>query len=1112
MNSPRPRLVPAFLILLLAGFLNLPVARADAPAITQLSGRSVWVHVPPGYEVVTLQQRAGVRLQTWRSLASKPVAEAGGTVGFVTKTAAARRSLRVIGKLLVPLPVVVPSSGGIVPNLLAPVFFPEEPFGLEFDIKGDDPNVRLGNVSTYAQNLSSNALGTVITASPALTLQGASAPVLTLAPTATTEPASEPVAPDIWKLSGDRLFFSNPLRGLQVFDMSQPDDPGLLGELRLPDRGAEIHLLDDHAHAVIITAGSNESQIFDGVAYFKALQEGVDYRTLPPEIINQGSGQVIVAELNNGVPRETGRAHFRGKFLESRLVGTKLYVVSEGELTSFDLSDPAQPVQRGRLSISGYELGLAATDRLLFLFRRTGYGQSQVDIIDISAPDGEIRQRGKITTAGDVAEKFSVALTGDVLTVVSNASASYAVGGSPRSKVETFSIANPDAPALLGRLEMGTPMVPGQLDGSGITRITATRFDGGRLYLSGLGGALRIIDLSTPAAPVVLGETSALGVVSYLEPLGDRLIVLGKVASEVAVSLFDVADPAHPLLLSQVKIGPDATWPNIPATAPGVGRVSTAITGYPIQVGGWTSEALTNEKALEILPEQGLILLPVSSLGLGATPAAKLQLIDLERDTLKLRGGLDSGAKTRRATVLHDRIIAVSATNLVTADQTDRDRPKVTSDVEIAWRSDHVFLEGEYLIQVGDRLSDTRNSAPKVTVSRAGTPDVPLTEVALDDYKVIGATARGGRLYVLQNGLNRGLGGSGGLLAPAVIVNNDLLLSVFDLTRLPKLTRLGKVATANHLPNVTRASAVWPKDDLVVWTGTAGISGLPGPIPFGATVTTTKVVFNPGAPASALDCDVAAYSVSAPAKPQLVSVLRLYSGNFGAFSAAFAADGRVFYSYKRYPSSPDANANGVPRAHRHFMRVIDFRVGNQPTAAAEVNVPGRLIGVSPDALRLYTAGQRYEPATGEARAGAAIHACDFRNGLAKLTGQLPLDDPWTPFAVDGETILLGSWVTPSRFANSHVQAWQTDGAGVFQLRSEIAVPSVERLRLVNHLLVGQWGGTSHFFDVRNPAHIIDLGERGDRVGDNLTDAAGASDRGLWVPLGDAGVEVIDLAR
>ena len=71
MSSLRAALVPAFLLLFVSLFGILP-ARAEAPTITQVRGRSVWVQVPPGYERVALQQRTGTRGQTWRSLASKP--------------------------------------------------------------------------------------------------------------------------------------------------------------------------------------------------------------------------------------------------------------------------------------------------------------------------------------------------------------------------------------------------------------------------------------------------------------------------------------------------------------------------------------------------------------------------------------------------------------------------------------------------------------------------------------------------------------------------------------------------------------------------------------------------------------------------------------------------------------------------------------------------------------------------------------------------------------------------------------------------------------------------------------------------------------------------------
>jgi hypothetical protein len=73
---------------------------------------------------------------------------------------------------------------------------------------------------------------------------------------------------------------------------------------------------------------------------------------------------------------------------------------------------------------------------------------------------------------------------------------------------------------------------------------------------------LYTVDLSDPAHPAVRGELKIPGFSAYLHPIGDDLIVgVGRDATEsgsrrgVQVSLFDVADPAHPARLAQQKLG-----------------------------------------------------------------------------------------------------------------------------------------------------------------------------------------------------------------------------------------------------------------------------------------------------------------------------------------------------------------------------------------------------------------------------------------------------------------------------------------------------------------------------------------------------------------------------
>jgi uncharacterized secreted protein with C-terminal beta-propeller domain len=98
--------------------------------------------------------------------------------------------------------------------------------------------------------------------------------------------------------------------------------------------------------------------------------------------------------------------------------------------------------------------------------------------------------------------------------------------------------------------------------GAGET-IRAVRFAGPAGYVVTFRQTdpLYTLDLSDPTHPVVAGQLKLLGYSAYLHPLGDGLLLgVGQDASAdgavqgVLVSLFDVADPAHPRLVDRVTV------------------------------------------------------------------------------------------------------------------------------------------------------------------------------------------------------------------------------------------------------------------------------------------------------------------------------------------------------------------------------------------------------------------------------------------------------------------------------------------------------------------------------------------------------------------------------
>src|SRR5204863_9202504 len=111
-------------------------------------------------------------------------------------------------------------------------------------------------------------------------------------------------------------------------------------------------------------------------------------------------------------------------------------------------------------------------------------------------------------------------------------------------------------------------------------------------------------------------------------------------------------------------------------------------------------DAVWNEKAFKVLPEDNLILLPMSGYNSDDGYASRVQLIDLFENTLVRRGVINANFYPRRATVHRGSIVSISPTTLVTVDDTDRDHPSLLAEVEIAWTADRVFVAGDYLVQI----------------------------------------------------------------------------------------------------------------------------------------------------------------------------------------------------------------------------------------------------------------------------------------------------------------------------------------------------------------------------------------------------------------------------
>ncbi len=1026
---------------------------SPAPAVASVRGRSVTVRVPPGFSSVTLRQRTGVKNFPWKMLGSRDVDPAGGNVKFTLRSAVAPRALAVDG------------TRAIVPARLSAVGL--QRFGPDPAVAGG-PNVRLDSGVVGATSGTTLTLSNTTT--PKVSSDGAS-------------PSRSVVESDIWRVAGDRLYFFNQLRGLQVFDISDADDPTLLGQLREPNRGEQMYQLDA-THVALLTRPSYYFGIY------------LDAISLASPSLDQGSGAIVIADTSAAQPREIARIPYAGYLVESRLVGSALYVVSETytasnsglTVTSFDLSDPVHPQKVATLDLGSYGGVVSATDRFLFVVRYSGdWRRSNVELVDISDPNGALVRRGTITTAGIVDDKFKLHLEGNRLTVVSNVRREWAwdwgtgagtASAPSRTAVENFNLANPAAPVALGSIDVGI----------GET-VRATRFADGRLYVVTFFtiDPLWVIDYST-AKPTLLGELEVPGFSNYIEPLGDRLVAVGRINQQTAVSLFDVSDPTKPKSLAQLPIGD----------------------GYSYSQANW------DEKAFGVFPGANLIVVPYSGYDSSSGWANRVQLIDLQRDSLNARGILNHALAARRSAVVGNRLLTISSSNLVSVDFADRDHPRVTSDVEIAWRVDRTFLVGSHLVQIGGASGwSTATEPPRIAISPADSPDAILTELALPDAQVIGATVRGNRLYVAQQTNRSWWGGGPVLLAVSATgtgsttptpATRPLIVSVFDLSNLPAITLLGKTETDTDAGG-NNLEAAWPAPGTLVWVRPQSYSWWwrGGPIayatdivaPARAVVAANSLVY-PGWGWNAASHELFIYDVSNPAAPRFTKGLDVRTGSSGDWSAPITSGGKLYLSSFVYGDSDPARSN------RHFLKTVDFTDPANPSVSAEVNLPGRLLAVANAGATLLTVGCNYEPdGTGDDR--RAFHSSHFDGSAATLVDQLETSTSYPAFVVESGNLFV------MNAAPAEIQGWKIGVDEKLSLAGKITTSSFHTLAAVRGLLIGLGNGLPRLFDVRDPVNPAAVSaDTRELTGYDFSTTAGGAGLGLWQPLGDTGVGVVEL--
>lgn len=609
-----------------------------------------------------------------------------------------------------------------------------------------------------------------------------------------------PVEADIWKIVGTRLYFFNQYRGLQVFDLSNPAAPVKTGALRMSAVGEQLYVLNDRGTLLALV-------------------------TDVPGVNGMGATEIVMVEVSrNGVPKELSRFRMSGHHEDSRWMGSQLHLVltqssqssDQVALVSVDFSKPKALVIRSNQKVPGWTPKLQAVGGHLLVattgsanYGWVGGGEASTVYVYRALRAGGTELVKALKLKGVVLDKFKMNLAGNALVAVTQTR--NASNWMLQTWVETYLLAGAEV----------APMAQVSIPAADWETLYATRFDGTKVYVVTFRqiDPLFVVELDDPANPVITGELKVPGWSTYLLPRGDQLLAVGIEEGRATVSIFGVADPAVPTLVSRVFLGGQGSWSS--------------------------TEANYDEKAVEYLPEAGLLLLPFQKSGYAAATGQYwsergIQVVRVGRDELTLGEVIPHEFEARRGTLIRGHFVSISGRELIVVKRGAGKAPPV-AQVSLAWQVDEVVPFGDYLLQIE---YGSPNAMLRVTTT--GNPDGLVEEIDPGPGAIVGVERRGEKLFVAQKVVKTEVleGGS----AREVY---GLRTWRFGLGNAPTVKELGRVeswsfgngAVLGGLHGRPTVRAVWPKGDLLVWEVKEGGWIWGGPVLVGP-VTTIGVMPN----------------------------------------------------------------------------------------------------------------------------------------------------------------------------------------------------------------------------------------------------------------------------
>ena len=580
---------------------------------------------------------------------------------------------------------------------------------------------------------------------------------------------------DLYRLEGNRLYYLNSYRGLMVFDVTNVDQPKLLG--RSPIYGDPVEMVVQNGICTVVV-GDWYGRLDDGTPFHGSIARGLD-ATDPANI------KVI------------GEARLGGWVRDARVVGQVLYTVAEdygweygmwdygyapmgGGVASDGVGGGAAPAGttgvspggggsrgpktvissvsfiggqiqlKGQKIYDGYESIFNVTKNAIMVAHdipsdptqpwSAPSGKSALTYVDISDYFGSIQEKGTATVNGSIGYgadngrwnlDFADGKTAHLLANAYNSSS-----GSNGYTLSTVDFTDPATPVKDSELS-----IPGQ------GWEAAARFDTGRMYLAPYGGyyggsnttPVAIYDLSNAAAPTLAGQTQVNGSIWNFIPSGNRLFALGSNytsggpyggygSSQVSLKYLDVTNPAAPTVVGDATFGDGWAW------TPAAG----------------TFKAFIKDD------QQGLVVLPFSGWSSQSQQYNNgVQLIQYTPSSIGTAGAAHTKGWVERGIFVNGRIVSLSDLALSVVDYSNHDAPRVVNELTLARNVVSARPDGATVAELSSDWWENDDTQSEMRVLPVAQADELMDTSSAVTVKIDGVNARafrnGNLAYVVSN-------------------------------------------------------------------------------------------------------------------------------------------------------------------------------------------------------------------------------------------------------------------------------------------------------------------------------------------------------------------------